>query len=293
MKAFSKLHPMVLLCYFVSILAIAMFSGNPVMELTSLIGGTLFCLTLTPRREKRSDLMFYLPLFLLITITNPLFSHNGKTPLFFMNGNAVTLEAFVYGAAVAVMLISVLLWCKSYSYVMTSDKFIYLFGRIIPQLSLVVSMALRYVPMLKRQARKVSRAQKAMGLYTSDSLFDRIRASMRVASVLIGWSLEHAVETGKSMKARGYGLKGRTHYSDYRFCPGDAVMLCVTVLLASGTAAGMAAGYTDFYYYPGISELNLSPVSVLIYAGFAVLSLLPFFMEVEENIRWNCYRSKI
>lgn len=41
---------------------------------------------------------FYVSMFLLVAVTNPLFSHNGVTPLFYLNGNPVTLEAFVYGA---------------------------------------------------------------------------------------------------------------------------------------------------------------------------------------------------
>lgn len=89
-------------------------------------------------------------MFLLVAVTNPLFSHNGVTPLFYLNGNPVTLEAFVYGAAIAVMVVGVMLWCRCYSAVMTSDKFLYLFGRAIPKLALVLSMALRFIPMFKR-----------------------------------------------------------------------------------------------------------------------------------------------
>ena len=54
-------------------------------------------LMLVRKKAILSDMGFYLPLFLLVAVTNPLFSHNGVTPLFFMNGNPVTLEAVVYG----------------------------------------------------------------------------------------------------------------------------------------------------------------------------------------------------
>lgn len=293
MNAFSKYHPAALMVYFVSVLLIAMFAGNPILELCALFGGLLFCMTLTSRKEKRSDAGFYLLLFLLITATNPLFSHNGETPLFFLNGNAVTQEAFVYGAATAVMMIAVMLWCKAYSYVMTGDKFIFLFGRAIPQLSLILTVALRYIPMLKRQSEKITRAQKAMGLYASESYFDRLRSSLCVFSALIGWSLENAVETGHSMQARGYGLRGRTHYSDYRFGSADGILLGVSVGLLLLTGYGIAAGYTDFTCYPRVQLAALTPAACAVYIGFLCLSLLPFMIEVEENIRWIYYRSKI
>lgn len=293
MNAFSKLHPSVLMIYFIAVLSVGMFVTNPVIELVSLAGSILFCATFTGAREKKNDLKFYLPLMLLVAITNPLFSHNGVTPIFFMNGNPVTVEAVFYGCYIAVMLVSVMLWCKAYSFVMTSDKFIYLFGRILPQLSLVLSMALRYVPMLKRQAKKVIRTQKAMGLYTSESHFDRLRSGIRVISVLIGWSLENAVETGKSMRARGYGLKGHTNYSDFRFMKSDLVLLLICVMLWAVTLAGTASGKLDFYYYPEITEIPAGIYSIVCYGAYGCLALLPFILEAEEMIRWKYYRSKI
>ncbi|MEE0857995.1 MAG: energy-coupling factor transporter transmembrane component T [Acutalibacteraceae bacterium] len=293
MKAFSNVHPIILMVYFVSVLSITMFITNPLIELLALSGSIFFCVILTGRKERREDLKFYLPLLILITITNPLFSHNGQTPLFFMNGNAVTLEAIIYGVAIAVMVIAVMLWCKSYSHIMTSDKFVYLFGRVIPKLSLVLSMALRYIPMLKRQSLKVNRAQKAMGLYTSKSYVDRVCSVLRVFSVLVGWSLENAVETGKSMKARGYGLKGRTNYSNFKFKKSDGLLLGVNIALLFITVIGIISGELDFTYYPKISQLQFGVMAVISYISFAILAYLPFFIEVEEEIRWKFYRSKI
>lgn len=293
MSAFSRLHPSVSLIYFAAVLSVGMFVTNPIIELLSFAGSVLLCAMLTGAKEKKSDLVFYLPLMFLVAITNPLFSHNGITPLFIMNGNPVTLEAIVYGCYMAVMIASVMLWFKAYGFIMTSDKFVYLFGRILPQLSLVFSMALRYVPMLKRQAKKVSRAQKAMGLYASESFFERIRSGVRVISVLIGWSLENAVETGKAMKARGYGLKGHTNYSDFRFVKSDLIMLLVCLALWAVTLAGMAFGKLDFYYYPEITEIPTGLYSIICYAAYGCLALLPFILEAEEMIRWKYYRSKI
>ena len=134
-----------------------------------------FVTALERPRELGRNLAFYLPLYLMIAVINPLFSHNGVTPLFFLNGNPVTLEAVLYGLDIAVMLVAVLYWFKGYSHVMTSDKFLFLFGRAIPRLALVLSTALRFVPLLKVQIRRVGRAQKAMGLYAADSYVDKVK----------------------------------------------------------------------------------------------------------------------
>jgi energy-coupling factor transport system permease protein len=292
-KAFGKVHPIVLMFYFLSVLIVAMFSSNPVLSLTALLGGILFCCMLVRRRAVAGDIGFYVPLFLLIAITNPLFSHNGVTPLFFLNGNPVTLEAFLYGGFMAVVVVGVLLWCRGYSEVMTSDKFLYLFGGIIPKLSLVLSMALRFVPQFRRQMGKVRQSQKVMGLYAGRGITDRVRSAGRVFLAMIAWSLENSMETAASMKARGYGRGRRTNFSLFRFTVYDGVLLAVCSVLMGITAVGMAAGITSFRFYPRVSELNLSWTAAAVYISFGVLSVVPFAIEVREAIVWTYCRSRI
>ena len=293
MKEFANLHPAVLLFYFLSVLVVAMFSGNPVLSAAAVGGGILFCAMLIKRSEVPGELGFYIPLFFLVAVTNPLFSHNGVTPLFFLNGNPVTLEAFLYGAFMAVTVVGVMLWCKCYSEVMTSDKFLYLFGRVIPKLALVLSMTLRFVPLFRRQLRRVKSAQKTMGFYAGRGFVDRIRGAGRVFLSMVSWSLENAMETAASMKARGYGRAKRTSFSLFRFTARDGVLLAVSAGLVALTVFGMASGATAFVFYPRISALRLTPQAMAAYLAFFVLSFCPFIMEVKEVAVWSCCRSKI
>lgn len=279
--------------YFLSVLLVSMFVQNPVLQLSALLGGCAFSVILSRRRQVLSDFAFYAPMFLMVAVTNPLFSHNGVTPLFFLNGNPVTLEAFIYGAAIAVTVIGVMLWCKCYGAIMTSDKFLYLFGKAIPKLSLILSMALRFIPLFRRQMKRVSRAQKAMGLYSSKSYTDRIKSALRVFTAMISWSLENSIETADSMKARGYGIKGRSSFSLFRFHVNDGALLAVCAALLSVTLAGQALSRLDFYYYPRISEIPLTPFAVFVYISFGILSFCPFIIEVKEALIWKYYVSKI
>ena len=83
MKAFDHYHPFVLLVYFLALLLVAMFATNPVLQLLALLGGAAFSVITTKKGERRGDFAFYLFMFFLVAVTNPLFSHNGVTPLFF------------------------------------------------------------------------------------------------------------------------------------------------------------------------------------------------------------------
>ena len=293
MKAFSDYHPFVLMTYFLSVTIISMFSVHPIFIGVSLFGA--FCLfsLLTSGKDVLSNIAFYIPMFILISVTNPLFSHNGETPLFFLNDNPITLEAILYGMAISVMLIAVMFWFKSYSEVMTSDKFIYLFGKIIPKLSVILSMALRFTPLYIKQIKRITRTQKTLGLYTSNSLTDRFLSSIRVFSSILTWSLENAVDTADSMKARGYGLKGRTHFSLFRFTKRDSYSLFFILISDLVILCGFMLREVYFSYYPTVTDIRFSVFAQTIYVFFAFLSLFPAIIEIKENLKWKYLISKI
>jgi len=293
MRLFSSYHPGVLLVYFIGVIGICMFTMNPLLLAVSLLGALGFAVQLENRKVVAVSFAFYIPMFFLISITNPLFSHNGVTPLFFLNDQPVTLEAILYGAAIGGMIISVMYWCRCYNLIMTSDKFIYLFGKVIPKLSLVISMAIRFVPLFIKQIKPISMVQKTMGIYATKSIADRILSGFRIFSAMITWSLENAVDTAASMRARGYGLPGRTNFSLFRFTLKDGILLSILAVLFSIILIGGSLGVLDYSFYPRMSSIQISPVSVITYVALVILLFIPFVVEVEENRRWNYYISKI
>ena len=150
--AFSGYHPLVNFLFFALVLVFAMCFMHPLCLLVSLGSSTAYNLYLKGRKGLRFSLAFLLPMMLLAAVLNPAFNHEGITILAYTpNGNPVTLESLIYGAASALMLASVVQWFSCYNEVMTSDKFVYLFGRLIPALSLVLSMTLRFVPKFNAQ----------------------------------------------------------------------------------------------------------------------------------------------
>lgn len=293
MKAFSMYHPSVLMTYFSGVVLLTLLTRQPFLLAFSFSGALLFGVMLESKKAVLVSMGFYLPMFLLIALANPLFSHNGVTPLFFLNDNPVTLEAVLYGMARAGMIISILYWCRCYHSVMSSDKFIYLFGKTIPRLSLILAMALRFLPLFLRQLKRIHRVQRTMGLYATNSLVDRLRGSFRVFSALITWSAENAVGTAATMRSRGYGLPGRTNFSLFRFTLRDVLLLGLLGLLFAWTARGFMNGTLSFAFYPRLSVVKLSGSAIAAYGGVLALLLIPFLSEVKETVLWNYFRSRI
>lgn len=293
MKAFDSLHPFSLFAYFTAQLLISMFVANPLIQGISLLGGIALYAVLTMKKGRFRENAWFLLLFLLVTLTNPLFSHNGETVLFFLNRYPVTLEALLYGAAMGVMLLSVVFWCRCFGLIVTQDKFIYLFGRILPRLSLVLCMSLRFIPLFTRRLRLVRNTQKALGLYAGDTLADRLRHTVRLFSALLGQSAENAMETAMSMRARGYGLPGRSQFSLFRFTLADSVFLLTTGMLTALIMLGVGAGEVAFAFYPRLSGLLFSRPAAATYAATAVLAFLPVCLVVREEVIWRHCISKI
>ena len=110
---------------------------------------------------------------------------------------------------------------------------------------------------------------------------------------MVAWSLENSVETAASMRARGYGIKGRTSFSLFRFYRSDGAVLACSAALLILALVGVGTGDCTFYFYPRISPLPHTPLAIVSYIAFAALSLLPFIIEVKEALVWKYCISRI
>lgn len=291
MHNFENLNPIAVSVYFLTVTGISMFCMNPVLLCFSLFGSILFFLFRNGRKYIKSHFGFLL-LFFIMAIINPLFSHNGATVLFVINDSPITLEATFYGLVAAAMILAVLYWFRSFTQIMTSDKLLYVFGKLSPKLSLVLSMGLRYVPLFSTQAKKINATQTALGLYKDDNIVDRVKGGTRVFSVLLTWALENGIITADSMAARGYGIGKRTHFSVFRFRIADVILLLLTLTLGIVTCLSLGTNALDITFYPKIKISALTPVSVLGLTAYGILTMLPIIVELTEKIKWNYLKSK-
>lgn len=137
---------------------------HPASRAISLCCSLAYSINLNGGKAVRFSLRYLLPMMAVAMLVDPAFNHEGATILPYLpSGNPLTLESIVYGLSAAAMMASVILWFSCYNAVMTSDKFVYLFGWVIPALSLVLSMALRFAPKFKAQLHTVSEAQRCVG----------------------------------------------------------------------------------------------------------------------------------
>lgn len=293
--AFVGCHPVVNFAYFGLAIGFSMFLMHPVCLFISLFCAVCYYVKLKGGRALRFMVRYALPLMLITALVNPAFNHRGMMILCYLpTGNPLTLESIIYGLAAAVMLVSVLIWFACYTEIMTSDKFVYLFGRIIPALSLVLSMTLRFVPRFKEQLEQVKEAQRGMGKFAAESSpLGKLKSVLACFSIMVTWALESCIDTADSMKSRGYGLRGRTAFSIYTFTERDKCILTWLGLCAFFLLSGCVSGNLYWQYFPSIRAVFAEPLTIGLEVAYFGICITPAAIDFWEDRQWKYLRSKI
>lgn len=312
-SGFKGYHPLVNVLFFISIIAFGMLLRHPVYLVISFISSTTYYLKLSGKDGRKTVFRFLLPMLLFVVIINSFFNHYGVTTLFILpSGNNFTFEALVMGIVSGITVVSVIQWFFCCNEVVTEDKFMHIFGRILPKGALVVSMILRFVPLYRRRYKEISQARKCIGLNGTDSFICKMKNTFKNIGILVSWSFENAIETADSMKARGYGLKGRTYYSRFQWHTGDTLALILLVLFDALIIFGLVSNSAYCIYNPYviinqpseigttyiINELNLTInpfgfLSIISLIAFTLLCFLPLTIDLKEDIKWHRLQSKI
>lgn len=287
--AFGSLHPSINFIVFAFVLVISMVVRHPALLAVSIACGAAYCVLLRGGRGCRL-LAAMVPVFVLLSVLNPLFNSMGETVLFaYLDGRVYTWESLCFGMSTAAMFVSIILWFACYSAVMTSDKFTYLFAPVIPALSMVLTLALRMIPGFQRKLGQMAVARRTVGAVDGGALSNGVT----LASMLATWAFEGSLTTADSMKARGWGAAKRTSYSVYRFGSRDKALFVVLVVCAVVVAVCVLAGAMAVEFFPSLSIAPVSPLFLMGLFCFALLAGAPLFVNAAEVIAWRISLSKM
>jgi len=283
---FERCHPAVNLIYFAAVIAGTVAFQHPVFLMISFLCACAYSI----RRNRGKAIVFDLLLIPCAAISAVYYSsyhHFGITVLQrnFI-GNNMTLESLVYGLVLGMALAGVCIWMSCVYSVFSTDKMVYLFGRVSPRLSLFLAIALRMIPRIKKEAGKINMAQQGIGRGVGQgNLWKRMINGIRILSMLITWTIESLMTASDAMRSRGSSLRGRTAFSIYRFDNRDRAYVIGMFLCITLTIMAVLLKFTDMTYDPRIIWKPITPASVLFYFGYAVLCLMPLGLEI-----WTDYQ---
>ena len=288
---FRSLHPAVLLVYYAGGMTFGMLFFHPAVLLAGLAANAAVHAAVDGGRELRKWLKFLLPGVLLLAAVNPLLVRQGATVWFYIGSLSITKEAVVYGVTLAAAVLHMMLFAVSYRVVFSGEKFLHLFARWAPNAALVTMMAIGLVPRMRRRLAELALVQQTRGVTVSSGpLRARAASGLKLVWSLAGWSLEDALRTADSMRARGYGTGPRSSYRHFRPRLRDGLS---GILLAAAAAAMLwcwIKGYGLLRVYPRLPDLAPDAgdwIALALYAGFVAFPLL---WEWRDRAAWRILR---
>lgn len=290
---FSTFHPVINFTFYAGAFLLGMMLIHPVFLLISAVAAMSYYITVKGRKAA-GFISGMIPLFLMLSFVNPLFNTYGDRVLFtWWNGRHYTLEALCYGTALAAMVVTILLWFASYSFVMTSDKFLYLFGRAVPSVSLVLTMILRLLPNYEKKIAQISGARKSIGMSAENGTSgEKIEHGLTIVSAMTSWALEGGIIMADSMRSRGFGAGKRTTFSLYRFEKRDKCLLVIMAGLFAIVIFCCIMGGSSAEYTPDLS-VAMSPYTAVGAVAYGIFLAIPTAVNITEEIIWHILRSKI
>jgi energy-coupling factor transport system permease protein len=288
---FELCHPAVNLIFFAAVLVGMITFQHPVFLVISFLCAFAYSV----KRNGWKAVVFnlcLLPFVVAFALYYSSYTHFGMTVLHQnMVGNNMTLESLVYGAVLGVIGAGICMWFYCVFSVFTTDKVVYLFGKVSPRLSLFLAIALRMIPRIKKEAKRINMAQQGIGRGANQgNLWQRFRNSLRIFSMLITWTIDSLTIASESMRSRGSSLRGRKAFSIYRFDNRDRLFVIGLFLCLTLTMMAMLLGQTDMVYDPKIIWTQVNPLFCI---GYVVLCLMPLGLELWTEYHFQKARRSI
>lgn len=291
---FEKSHPAVNFIFFFAVIAGTILFQHPVFLLISFACAYLYSVKRNGWKAVAFNSLL-LPLAAAFALYYSSYNHFGVTVLQQnMIGNNITLESLVYGFVLGITVAGVLIWFSCVFSIFTTDKVVYLFGKLSPRLSLFLAILLRMVPRIKKEAKRINTAQRGIGRGVNQgNLFRRIHNGIRIFSMLITWTIDSLTVASESMRSRGSSLRGRTAFSIYRFDNRDRAFVVSLFLCLTVTLMAMILKQTNALYDPRIVMPSVTAGSYVLYACYAVFCLMPLGLELWTEYQFQKARKSL
>ena len=166
----TAIHPGVYLLYYFIMVLLAFIFSDPYFVLSFLALILILIALQGVSSELKNIMKFFIPLSVLIIILNPLLNRTGAHRIYLFNGFFITYEAIAYGILMSLALLIVILVFSSYNRSVSYQEMLYIFSKKLPIISMIIVMALRFIPLINSRAIEVQKLNnlKANGVESDE-----------------------------------------------------------------------------------------------------------------------------
>ena len=301
--SFSRLHPLAAIVLFGCEVVLAAFSFQPLCALIAFVGAELCTIQLFDAKHAAKQLVWYVPIIVLMTVINPFFSASGSTVLYSIGHTQLYAESFVYGATSGLVLVSTLSWLECLFVVVSPLELLQRSSVRFPGLQLVLSLSVQLMPQLLSDLTVAQQIQSAnTAAQTYDSAMQKPRQSripgqrrflsarkaigqtVSTINAVCMSALEKSIGTFQSIVSRGWGMTGhRSRWSAEVLDVYDTVALLVFTFLSVIAAVSLYMLVQAWQFYPTMPEFQAS----FWYLGVALFTVLPAIFVCIDTVLWE------
>ena len=307
----TSIHPAVYLLYYFIMVLFAFIFSDPYFVVTFLVLILILIALQGVSSELKNIMKLFIPLSILIMILNPLLNRTGAHKIYLWQNFFITYEAIAYGILMSLALLIVILVFSSYNRSVSYQEMLYIFSKKLPIISMIIVMALRFIPLINSRAIEVQKlnnlknngvefdnedngsenCEESMENGSSSIDLDQFNSEAKtlgkIMGITVSWSLEESMFTAKSMKARGYNAAERTSYLSYKFGNADYAFLAIIIATVAIIIVGLLKGVGMINIYPSI-DFSFSNLPFNIYYLAFIVFLLPLiYLELKERLLWH------
>lgn len=301
--SFSRLHPLATIVLFGCEVVLAAFSFQPLCALIAFVGAELCIVQLFDSKHAVRQLVWYVPIIVLMTVINPFFSASGSTVLYSFGHTQLYAESFVYGATSGLVLVSTLSWLECLFVVISPLELLQRSSVRFPGLQLVLSLSVQLMPQLLTDLTVAQQIQSAnTAAQTCDSATQMPRQSrfpgqrrflsarkaiVQTASTINAVcmsALEKSISTFQSIVSRGWGMTGRrSRWNTQVLDAYDTLALLSFAFLGVVAATSLYMLVRAWQFYPTMPAFQLS----FWYMGLVLFAALPVAFVRLDTVLWE------
>ena len=301
--SFSRLHPLATIVLFGCEVVLAAFSFQPLCALIAFVGAELCIVQLFDSKHAVRQLVWYVPIIVLMTVINPFFSASGSTVLYSFGHTQLYAESLVYGATSGLVLVSTLSWLECLFVVVSPLELLQRSSVRFPGLQLVLSLSVQLMPQLLSDltvAQQIQSANTAARACNSATQLPRqscipgqrrflsarkaIGQTVSTINAVCMSALEKSIGTFQSIVSRGWGMTvRRSRWNTQVLDAYDTLVLLSFALLGVVAATSLYMLVQAWQFYPTMPEFQLS----FWYLGVVLFTVLPAIFVRIDTVLWE------
>lgn len=301
--SFSRLHPLATIVLFGCEVVLAAFSFQPLCALIAFVGAELCILQLFDSKHAVRQLVWYVPIIVLMTVINPFFSASGSTVLYSFGHTQLYAESFVYGATSGLVLVSTLSWLECLFVAVSPLELLQRSSVRFPGLQLVLSLSVQLMPQLLSDltvAQQIHLANTAAQTCDSATQMPRqsrfpgqrrflsarkaiVQTASTINAVCMS-ALEKSISTFQSIVSRGWGMTvRRSRWNTQVLDAYDTLALLSFAFLGVVAATSLYMLVQAWRFYPTMPAFQLS----FWYLGVVLFTILPAIFVRIDTVLWE------